>query len=853
MADEQEKLTVYDRINRLLSRKEPSKPADETVLGNFARSRRLADAAVTPETEMEKTRRIEPIEAQPEEKPDDGEKAPPPDIAISSRTAKQRVADVINGMKQSGAVCAGDFDEPLLPVKEHGMETDENRRRFLETVEPEEEETPAEEGTQVFERPGFMVKKVKTETIDDLESIPVIVEAEDVKTDEDLFTDETEEQEDPMSWTKRQMVLEGFGPAEKTETPEQVSEEEAEEKLHTRRKERAGRFHVIAEAENEGIDQAETDELRRLFNDPKPPKKEVKPYESRSRLGFEYMQEKDVGHIRTTLYTYRRQAMLRTTLYGVLCAALLMVNLISVFASGYDTGWVSVLNLLLLAVCIFAGREHINTGVLALFNKNPDMQSAVAAVTFAATVQTLCAAVANLALDYHTFSIAGCAAGAFALLEYSEYLRHARTLSALTFCTGKMRDRLYSVQRIEKELDAFEIGRNLLMGSPDIRYSCRAKRPARLIERCEGDVSADKLQSLLLPIAMIGALISGVLGGILTKDFLGGVTSAASAVCLCVPAFGAAAIQLPMRWANRRFNRDGGLLTGQSAIEEYSTANAVVIDSAALFDQENCQMHGFRDFHHVRIDDIMLYTAAMVIHSGGPLTQVFDQVISKRELLPEVSGFSYEDRMGISGWINGQKVFIGNRNMMRHHNFDVEHVNEEKYAHDGRKVIYVAIANSLAALLVVSYAPNRKILPFLKRLGVDGVTILLRNFDPNVTTDLINETFGMRLGNIRLMSSTSGKIYKKYRTRVREYAKSGIIHDGSALSLLRSFTMSYTLCGTFKIINLLMLFHVLLGVLVAGLLSALGVVTAVGMWPLLLFQAVMAAVAYLIARLRGIF
>ena len=210
--------------------------------------------------------------------------------------------------------------------------------------------------------------------------------------------------------------------------------------------------------------------------------------------------------------------------------------------------------------------------------------------------------------------------------------------------------------------------------------------------------------------------------------------------------------------------------------------------------------------------------------------------------------------MGVSGWINGQKVIMGNRNMMKLHNMTLPDISEEeKYTYDGRKVIYLAIANQLAAMMVVSYAPNKKLAPFIRRLGTDGVTVLLRNYDSNITTDMINEVFGVRFNNIRLISNTSGRIYKKYRNRVRETSKAGILHDGKAFSLFRSFTMSYTLCGTFKVENLIQLINVIVGFAVIAVFSIFDVISITGAWPLLLVQGIMTAAAFLVARIRGIF
>ena len=782
-------------------------------------------------------------------------------VNISSKTAKQRVADVLAEIEKEKAEEKSDektkpFVSSLLPNKDHSMENDETRRRFFDEADFDDANDADEGSTKevdLYEKPGFVVKRNTHkiwETESGLEEVPVLVESDDVADDEDFFVDMPEKQDDFPDWSGAQMRIPGF---DTEDEPAQVNEDQAEQELKLKRKDRINTFKLKGIGEAEDLEKSTDENMQQLFGEPEKKKKSSKQRPSKSRLGFEYTDVKDTGRIRATLNRYRSFALLRTIGCAVIAAAMLALNIVSAVTAGYDSKIIGFVNIVLLLAVILLGRDSINKGVALIFKKEPDMNSAVTAVMFAALAQSVGVFVLDCILDYHSFMIAGPAAAAFAIFEYGEWLRHARTFDAFNFCTAEYIDELYSVQRIENKDDEFEIGRNLLMDQPDIRYSCKAKMPSRLIERCEKEVSADKLQILLLPCSLIGSLICGVLAGILSKDIMYGFTAASAALCVCVPVFGSAAIQLPLRWANKRINKTGGLITGQTAVDEYSRANSIVVDSSDLFDPQKCCLNGLKDYKRVRIDDVMLYAAAMVVHSGGPLAEAFEQVVSKRDMLPEVTSFKYEDRLGISGWINGQKVIMGNKNMMKNHNFDVSFEDESKYERKGKRVIYIAIANSLAAMLVAGYAPNRRLASFIKRLGSDGVTVLLRNNDANVTTDMINEVFGVRFNNIRIMSNNSSRVYNRYRTRQRERTKTGIINDGSAFSLMRSFTMSYTLCGTFKAENLIQLINVVLGTIFTAIIASLHIIPVTGMWPLLVFQAVMVIAAFLTARLRGIF
>ncbi|NLX94300.1 MAG: hypothetical protein GXZ02_10745, partial [Clostridiales bacterium] len=255
-----------------------------------------------------------------------------------------------------------------------------------------------------------------------------------------------------------------------------------------------------------------------------------------------------------------------------------------------------------------------------------------------------------------------------------------------------------------------------------------------------------------------------------------------------VPAGSLLASVVPLRSANKRLNLDGAMIANQDAAEECAKSNAVVIDRADIFDRARCDMHGMKEYKNFRLDDVLLYTAAMVIHSGGPLTDVFDKVIAgHRELLPPVKSFSYEDRQGISALIHGHKILLGNRTFLVNHSIDVPNkTDEDKYKHDGRKILYLAIANKIAAIFVVSYKADETLLPYLRALENNGIQLLVRTCDANITEDLLSDCLELPITGIKVISATAGRLFQRLRANVKETAPARVLHNGSTLTFLKS-------------------------------------------------------------------
>lgn len=76
---------------------------------------------------------------------------------------------------------------------------------------------------------------------------------------------------------------------------------------------------------------------------------------------------------------------------------------------------------------------------------------------------------------------------------------------------------LYSVSKIEDEGEAFEIGRGLLLGDPDIRYSAKIGFPSKFVEMTLRRDPSDGVYALSLPAVLTAAVITAVVAGVISK------------------------------------------------------------------------------------------------------------------------------------------------------------------------------------------------------------------------------------------------------------------------------------------------------------------------------------------------
>lgn len=97
-------------------------------------------------------------------------------------------------------------------------------------------------------------------------------------------------------------------------------------------------------------------------------------------------------------------------------------------------------------------------------------------------------------------------------------------------------DELYSVSKIEDEGEAFEIGRGLLLGDPDIRYSAKIGFPSKFVEMTLRRDPSDGVYALSLPAVLTAAVITAVVAGVISKSLVYAVSAFTAVTLIGLPA-----------------------------------------------------------------------------------------------------------------------------------------------------------------------------------------------------------------------------------------------------------------------------------------------------------------------------
>ncbi len=812
----------------------------------------------------------------------------------------------------------GELDPIPTPKKRSGMETDAQRERFLNRPEQKLEKTMEHKELlsklppKTIERPGVIVRKAAEQSpgTDGLQAIPTLVLPEDeLKAQKEAQTrvqagtlksmahEAVEEENAPL---EDQMMLEGFDTKE--EPIAYIDEAEAELSLMERRWEKAKKFRLFPGLENESepeTDLPQADETPFDAADLEAEKTRVQPdysdiesqlpEEEDSEEPLDFAEEPDEtadAPVRKARRRPKKAAEPITVLrefYGPKdAAAVYDIYLSEKRGSGIR---MIVYGILTLAAAVAALSVRL-TGDFGLFNGNPSVYSSVNLVFLVVA--------AILSLKELKHAIAGVVSGRadaqtgllcallFGFIQVGASYAFPERLTAVPLYTtvalfvftlyfaGRKRklkndicnfetvahgyNRFYEIGKIDDAGTAFEIGRGLLLGDPDVRYAKRISFPSRFVEISKRNDSAPQVHALALPVVLIAAGVVGAISCFTSGDAFTGVSAMCAVVLAGMPMSAGLVAAAALRSTNRSLLREGALVSGFDAAFDATTANAVVLDAAELFDAANCRLRGMKIYHKMRVDEALLYTAAMTIQSGGTLSAVFEGVIqNKNEMLPQVESLAYEDRLGCSGWIYNQRVLVGSRDLLLKHNVDAPTREEEqRFLRDGCEVLYLAVEGKTAALFVVEYAANARLTGYLQRLEKYGISILVRTADPNITEGLVEQYFDLPHNLVKIINPVAGSMFRELTEMPPQPADCGILHNGRAPAFLRAFLSAFILEEKYKLAQILLYVGVGLSITLLSVLSFFTGLRQAGAFEVLVFELLWTAIAVLLPNAKKV-
>ncbi len=314
-------------------------------------------------------------------------------------------------------------------------------------------------------------------------------------------------------------------------------------------------------------------------------------------------------------------------------------------------------------------------------------------------------------------------------------------------------------------------------------------------------------------------LIFSVLCGIIAYFYYQNIFDAfySSAVVSCVTAMPSLFFidSLPLSSASKKLNPKGSMIAGMYGAERLDLTNAAVIHINDIFPTGSVKMYSMKVLSNNNIDDTILRAASLTAAVGSPLEAIFNQIAGTNSsyTIPDSDTVKYEKNLGISGWVNNELLFIGNRSFMQAHGISIPSLEiDKKILRNGYFPVYVANTDTACALVVIQYEPKPEIAKELRKITDLGLTLLIENCDPNITEEMICDYFDLYEGSVKVMTNAGVYMLKNATPDVSE-CSAPAAYRGSHLNLIKIINCASMIKRSNKLLTIMYVLFAVFGIM----------------------------------------
>ena len=258
-------------------------------------------------------------------------------------------------------------------------------------------------------------------------------------------------------------------------------------------------------------------------------------------------------------------------------------------------------------------------------------------------------------------------------------------------------------------------------------------------------------------VALFMGLAIGITAGVLS-DIVTGVRLFSATLLVAAPATAYIAVSRPIAILERRMHKLGTVLCGWQGVSALNNRLVFPLTSEDLFPSGSVKMNGVKFYGSRNPDQVVAYSAAVMMADGGGLAPLFSQLLESRNGYHfEVETLRHYPNGGIGGIVNGETVLIGTWSFLEE--LGVEMPERAKLSN----AVYAAVDGVLNGVFAISYTRMKSSALGLTTLcAYRKLTPVIISGDFMQTEELIAEKFGV---NTRKMAFPERKIRRELAFR----------------------------------------------------------------------------------------
>ena len=335
------------------------------------------------------------------------------------------------------------------------------------------------------------------------------------------------------------------------------------------------------------------------------------------------------------------------------------------------------------------------------------------------------------------------------------------------------------------QMRAERVGSDTLLAQI-VRMVSEAQRSRAPIQRL-----ADAVASYFVPAVISVAVITFLLWGLLGPEprLAYALVNAVAVLIIACPCALGLATPMSIMVGMGRGATTGVLIKNAEALEILEKVDTLVVDKTGTLTEGKPRLSAVVAAAGKKDSEILQLAAALEKASEHPLAAAIVGAAREKGLeLPEAQNFQSLTGKGVTGTVDGRRVALGNRSLLRELGLDPGNLvgRAEALQQDGQTVVFVAVGEAVGGLVAVGDPIKRSTREAIRLLRADGVRIVMLTGDSRNTAAAVARKLELVEDDVEaevLLPGQKGEVVKRLQSQGRVVAMAGDgINDAPALA-----------------------------------------------------------------------
>jgi Cu+-exporting ATPase len=329
---------------------------------------------------------------------------------------------------------------------------------------------------------------------------------------------------------------------------------------------------------------------------------------------------------------------------------------------------------------------------------------------------------------------------------------------------------------------ADKVGRETMLAQI-VQMVAEAQRSRAPIQRLADQVSA-WFVPLVIGVAIVAFLAWSMWGPEPRVTF--GLIAAVSVLIIACPCALGLATPMSIMVGVGRGAQAGVLIKNAEALERFEKIDTLVVDKTGTLTEGKPRVVAVQTVSGIAENDVLLLAASLERGSQHPLGAAIVQAAKQRDLpLSEVQEFDAPVGKGVTGWVEGRRLVIGNLRLMNEAGVDVGPLaaDADGLRREGATAIFVAIDGKAAGAIAIA-DPIKSTTPgAIAALKEAGIRVVMLTGDNATTAKAVAARLDIAEVEAEVLPEYKSKVVERLRREGHVVAMAGDgVNDAPALA-----------------------------------------------------------------------